>query len=192
MKKILVLNFSPRKKGNCAAVTQLMADEMKTKGAEVTVCNSAEMNLNPCVACGACKTKDVPFCAQKDDFEALLPLIDACDGIVFAAPVYFGQVPGPAKNFIDRLYCFFNPARKEPLFTVKESKKIAVIFTCGGGPADVYDGVAKWVGGSFGACGVNEVKTLVKSNLNGLWDAEGAVQKELAAEALQLAAWVTE
>lgn len=185
MKKILILNFSPRKKGNCAALAQLMAEDIKAKGCEAVVYNEPDMNYKGCKGCGACKKKDVPFCAQKDDFFDLLPLLDECDGIAFLAPVYFGNIPGPAKSFIDRLYCFFNPALDKPLFTPKESKKMAVIFTCGGGSG--YENAANWVGGCFQTCGVTESVSFVQNGLNDLWNEENEAGKAAAAKAKEMA-----
>lgn len=192
MKKILLLDFSPRKKGNSAGLIAVMAEEAAAKGAETVSYAIRDMDVNPCKACGACKKKDVPFCAQKDDFTAMLSLIDECDGIVFAAPIYFGQVPGPAKDFIDRLYCFFNPARTEPLFTPKESKKIAVVLPCGGGSPEAYQSVADWVGGCFKTIGVTEMKSLIKNGLNDLWNGEDEYRAAIAKEAKGLADWVAE
>ena len=108
------------------------------------------------------------------------------------APVYFGQVPGPAKDFIDRLYCFFNPARTEPLFTPKESKKIAVVLPCGGGSPEVYQSIADWVGGCFKTIGVTETKSLIKNGLNDLWNGEDEYRAAIAEEAKALADWVVE
>lgn len=192
MKKVLLLDFSPRKKGNSAGLTAVMAEELKTKGIETVTYAARDIEVNPCKACGACKKKDVPFCAQKDDFTAMLPLIDDCDGIVFTAPVYFGQVSGPAKVFIDRLYCFFNPARTTPLFTPKDSKKLAVVLPCGGGPVDVYQSVADWVGGCFRTVGVTEAKGIVKNGLNDLWNAENENCIAAAEAAKGLADWLAE
>lgn len=192
MKKVLLLDFSPRKKGNCAGLTAVMAKEAAAKGAETVTYAARDIEVKPCKACGACKKKDVPFCAQKDDFTAMLPLIDECDAIVFSAPIYFGQIPGSAKNFIDRLYCFFNPARPEPLFTPKESKKIAVVLPCGGGSPETYQSVADWVGGCFKTIGVTETKSLIKNGLNDLWNDEDAFHAAIAEEAKALADWVVE
>ena len=192
MKKVLLLDFSPRKKGNCAGLVDVMAAEAVAKGAETMTYAVRDIEVKPCKACCACKKKDVPFCAQKDDFTAMLPLIDECDGIVFAAPVYFGQVPGPAKDFIDRLYCFFNPARTEPLFTPKESKKIAVVLPCGGGSPEAYQSIADWIGGCFKTIGVTETKSLIKNGLNDLWNGEDEYRAAIAEEAKALADWVVE
>ena len=191
MKKILVFNFSPRKDGNCKALTQAMAGELSAAGVDVAVYDIAAITVNGCKACGACKKKNVPGCVQKDDFAALIPDLDAADGIVFAAPIYFGRVPGTAKNFVDRLYCYFNPA-VGPMFTKKDVKKLAVVLTYGGGPAGAYDPEVGWLEHCFGVLGVTETKGLLSGGLNGLWQ-EGAPHSEaLLAEAGALARWVAE
>lgn len=192
MKKILLLDFSPRKKGNSAGLTALMAEEIKKNGAEPVIYAERDYDFLSCKACGACKTKDTVFCAQKDDFTAMLPLIDECDGIVFAAPVYFGSIPGPAKCFIDRLYCFFNPMKKEPLFTPKDSKKIAVIFPCGGGAPEAYMPQAEWVGGCFKTIGVTDAKYLIQNGMNAPWNPENETCAAAAAKAKELADWICE
>ena len=185
-----MLNFSPRKKGNSAGLVGVMAEGLKEKDAEVFSYSINDMNLLPCKACSVCKTKDTAFCAQEDDFTKMISLLDECDGIVFAAPVYFGQIPGTAKNFIDRLYCFFNPAKTEPLFTPKEPKKMAVLLPCGGGDPASYQHIADWVGGCFRTIGITESKSLIHNGLNGLWDPEEPGRAAFAKEAVELADWL--
>lgn len=191
MKKILVFNFSPRKNGNGAALTKAMAEEIAAEDCEVKVYTTADLTVNPCRACGACKKKDVPSCVQKDDFAALIPALDACDGIVFVAPIYFGRVPGTAKNFIDRLYCFYNPA-VGPMFTKKETKRLATVMTFGGGPAEVYQKEAEWLGGCFQTIGVNQFNGMLRGNLNSLWSENDPYHKDILADAKALAIWIAE
>ena len=192
MKKIKVLNFSPREKGNSAALCQIMAEAVKASGSEAVSYAIRDIDVRPCKACAACKKKDFAFCAQKDDFTAMIPLLDECDGIIFAAPVYFGHVPAQAKCFVDRLYAFFNPTVSHPLFTVKDSKKLAVVMPCGGGDPASYEPVTQWLGGCLGTIGITETKSLIQNGLNDLWNDENEQRKELAAKARELAAWVAE
>ncbi len=192
MKKILILDFSPRKKGNSAALTSLMAEAVTASGSEAVCYAIRDIDVRPCKACGACKKKDVAFCAQKDDFTAMMPLLDECDGVIAAAPIYFGHVPGPAKCFVDRFYGFFNPMVDHPLFTVKESKKLAAVMPCGGGDPAAYEPVAQWLGGAFRTVGVTETKSLIENGLNDLWDDGDEKRQALAEKAKELAAWVVE
>lgn len=191
MKKILIMNFSPRKKGNAAALTEAMAAEIQANGGEATVYTVADFTVNPCQACAACKKQDVPSCVQEDAFAALIPELDACDGMVFASPIYFGRITGTAKNFIDRLYCYFNPAIG-PMFTKKEQKRLAVVMPFGGGDGGLYQKEAEWLGDCLKIIGITEMKSFLKGNLNDLWQDNDPRRETLLAEAKALAAWTAE
>ncbi|MCI2106153.1 MAG: flavodoxin family protein [Intestinimonas sp.] len=159
MKKIIIVDASPRKGGNSDVMTEKLSAEIK--GAEVEVFKLREKTVNPCQACDICKTKDTPQCVQKDDMGGLIPKLDRCDAIVLVAPIYFNQINGPAKTFIDRTYCFFNLGKEGASIATKKGKKAAVICTCGGGPVDAYTKVAEATAGDFGIIGVTESKVYV-------------------------------
>ena len=120
-----------------------------------------EKTVKPCLGCDVCKKKEVPACVQKDDMGALVERIDQCDGLVIAAPIYFGGICGQAKTFIDRLYCFYNPTKPGASVATKRGKKAALVCTCGGGPVDVYTTHAQGLVGSLGIMGADETKALV-------------------------------
>lgn len=137
MKKIILVNASPRKKGNCAKALSIIAETVKD--AEVEIFDLNQKTVKPCLACGACKKKDTPFCIQKDDMADLLSRLDTCDALVVASPIYFGMVNGPAKTFLDRIYPFFNPAHPNMTSATKFGKKAAVILTAGSSPVDAIE-----------------------------------------------------
>ena len=56
-KKILILNASPRKRGNIAQMVAEMSDEAKAQGAEVDVVDVQKLNVQPCMACMKCRAK---------------------------------------------------------------------------------------------------------------------------------------
>ena len=60
-KKILILNASPRKRGNIAQMVAEMSDEAKTQGAEVDVVEVQKLNVQPCVACMQCRAENCLF-----------------------------------------------------------------------------------------------------------------------------------
>ena len=64
-KKILILNASPRKRGNIAQMVAEMSDEAKAQGAEVDFVEVQKLNVQPCMACMQCLAKD--FCVLPDD-----------------------------------------------------------------------------------------------------------------------------
>ena len=52
MKKIIVLNGSPRKKGNTAALISAFTKGAEEAGHTVTTFNLQEMDIHPCIGCG--------------------------------------------------------------------------------------------------------------------------------------------
>jgi multimeric flavodoxin WrbA len=164
MKKIIIINTSPRRGGNSDVIADKLAAEIKN--AEIEVFRLRDKKVNPCMACNACKHKDTPFCVQKDDFSALIPSLDGCDSVVLLSPIYFGTINGPAKTLVDRLYCFFNPTKPNASIASKRGKKCAVICCCGAGPTDVYSKGAGDQVKSFSVAGADEFKAYTCGGVN--------------------------
>ena len=186
MKKIIVVTASPRKGGNC----DVMAETLRAAvpNAQVELFPLRDKTVNPCHACNACKGKAAPACVQADDMGALVSRLDACDAFVLIAPIYFGQLNGPAKTFIDRLYCFFDPQKPQGSAATRRGKKAALICSCGGGPVDVYTKYAKDTAACFSVAGADEVRAAVCGNGNtpGNCAKDEAFMRELRT----LAAWL--
>ena len=101
-KKVLIINASPRKKGNIAQMVAEMASEADACGAEVEVIEVQRLHVKPCVACMQCRAKG--FCAlPEDDAQRVLQLIKDCEAMVIAAPCYWGNIPGTLKLLFDRI-----------------------------------------------------------------------------------------
>jgi len=164
MKKIIIVDSSPRKGGNCDVITDKLCESIHD--AEVEVFKLRETTVNPCHGCNACKGKEKASCVQKDDFGSLIPWIDSCDALVLVSPVYFGQLNGPAKTFIDRTYCFFDPSKPAGNNASARGKKGAVIMCCGAGPADVYSKVAESTAKCFSNFGVDDSRVFVGGGVN--------------------------
>lgn len=163
MKKLIIINGSPRKGGNSDVIAETLSQ--KVTNTQVEIFNLREKTVKPCLACAACKKKDTPMCVQKDDMGELIPRLDDCDGFVLLTPIYFGQVNGPAKTFIDRLYCFYNPTKPGMSIPSKRGKKAAMIACCGA-PADTYSAYTDATSKSFGIVGADEIKSVVYGEIN--------------------------
>jgi len=103
-RKIMVVIGSPRRKGNSAALAQRVADGAKDTGAQVETFFLHAMDIRPCTACDACRTKLKKDCIIKDDMKRLYPKLKAADGIVIASPIYWFTVSAQTKLFMDRWY----------------------------------------------------------------------------------------
>ena len=104
MKTILVLNGSPRVRGNTVALVEAFARGAQEAGNQVHVCNLRELDIHPCMGClQGGKNPDSP-CIQKDDMDKIYRLYRQADRIVFASPMYFWSVSAQLKMVIDRLF----------------------------------------------------------------------------------------
>lgn len=130
MKKLLIVNGSPRKNGSDAIMTAKAAEIASKYGYESETVYAYDLKLNGCMACMACKKTG--RCAQKDCMNEMLEKIKDSDMIIFATPVYCLAETGPMKTFVDRMYPMF---RMDPDGTVETDigkvKKVSVIVTCG-------------------------------------------------------------
>ncbi|MBQ7503407.1 flavodoxin family protein [bacterium] len=107
MKKIIILNGSPRKKGNTSALIGAFAEGAKSVGHEVKEFYLYGMNIKGCLGCNACQ-RNGGVCVQKDGMAEIYDAFADCDIVVFASPIYFWTVTGVMKTAVDRLYAAIN------------------------------------------------------------------------------------
>lgn len=126
-KQILLLNGSPRRKGNTSA----LAEELKRGAQESgnTVCEFFlnDMEIHGCLGCfGGGKDPHSP-CVQKDDMEQIYPAYRQADVIVLATPLYYWTISGQLKCAFDRLFAvaecdpdYRNPKKESILLMAAE------------------------------------------------------------------------
>ena len=103
-KKIVILNGSPRKSGNTAALTAEFTRGAEEAGHTVTEFFLGEMNINGCKGCfGGGKSPESP-CVQKDDMDKIYPVYKEADIVVLATPLYYWTISGQLKTVFDRLF----------------------------------------------------------------------------------------
>lgn len=99
--KVLVINGSPRARGNSDLLCNEFIRGAEESGNQVEKISLREKEVHPCKACYACfKTG---FCVQKDDMADLLKKAEEADVLVLASPTYFLTMSGQMKVFVDRL-----------------------------------------------------------------------------------------
>lgn len=162
MKRIIIINGSPRKGGNSDHITDLAVQELEKSGAQVEVFQVRSHETKNCVACDTCKTTG--HCIHHDDAAALIENSVTCDGILFISPLYFGAAPGTLKILIDRFYSLFNPAKGISATSIE--KKCGIVLTYGSTP----DHEAEQAASLFALCGTvagfGSVKTVLCGNEN--------------------------
>ena len=102
MVRIVGVQGSPRTGRNTEALLRHALAAAEEAGAETELVNLAELNIKACIGCNTCvREKRCPL-DDEDDMGAVKDALLSADGVVFAAPSYFGSVPGLLKNVMDR------------------------------------------------------------------------------------------
>jgi multimeric flavodoxin WrbA len=100
----LGINGSPHKDGKTAELLENFLKYVKKVGGETETIHLADKKINYCKGCYSVDAKACKFpCIQKDDMQKIYPLLMKADAIVFATPVYWFNMSGLMKTFMDRL-----------------------------------------------------------------------------------------
>ena len=107
MKKIVIIDGGPRKNMNTAQLLQQFADGAKSADSDIEVktIRLYDLDYKGCMSCMACKLKGKAsnICRFKDALTPVLEDIAVADGIVLGSPIYFGEVTGQMRAFMERL-----------------------------------------------------------------------------------------
>ena len=104
--KVLAINGSPRKKWNTAMLLNNVLEGAASQGAETELAHLYDLDYKGCISCFSCKLKDGKSygrCAVKDDLTPVLDKIESVDAIVLGSPIYFWEVTGAMRSFLERL-----------------------------------------------------------------------------------------
>lgn len=130
MKTVCVI-ASPRKKGNCKQITDMIIDKINQDHENTTEIHFIDdMNIKPCQACMGCRNPENPQpCIIDDDFRKIMDQFtnEDADLLIFAAPNYFGEINAQGHIFMDR---FYSMTQKTSNY-LKNHPKCIIVFTYG-------------------------------------------------------------
>lgn len=137
MKKVFIVSSTPRKNGNSDVLAEEFARGARDAGNEVVKFDIRGKELKFCIGCLSCQSHK--GCVLKDCMNDLYDTVQNSDVLVFATPVYYYEMCGQLKTFLDRL---------NPLFP-RENKfrEVYIIATAAEDEPTTTDGVKKGVQG---------------------------------------------
>ena len=124
--QILILQGSPRAKGNTAWMAEEFKNAAEAAGHQVTLVNVAHKHIAGCLACEYCHGKGNGACIQKDDMQELYPLMAEAEVLVLAAPIYYFTLSAQIQAPIQRMYCVNAPAKVKKMALLMSSYSPAV------------------------------------------------------------------
>ena len=125
--KILVVQGSPRKKGNSIALAEQIVKGAESVGAAAERIFLHDKDISPCQACYACQRPDSSGCAIDDEMQPIYKKLIDSDGWIIASPVYWFTMSAQTKLFMDRcLFALFGYKKD-----VLAGKRIAIAMSYG-------------------------------------------------------------
>ena len=128
--KILGISGSPRKANTDFLLDEALKSAETQAGVVTERISLRDLEIKFCIGCVRCfdENPNEDACqVQRDSMDQIYPKLRECQGLILATPVYFGQMTGQMKTFMDRT---------EPLLRYAKSRwKFALKNKVGGGIA---------------------------------------------------------
>jgi len=102
MMKVLLLNGSPKSKGNTNAALEEVARQLEREGIETEIFHLGGAPIRDCVGCGRCTENGCVF--TDDSVNEFIAKAKEADGFVFGTPVYYAHPTGRILSFLDRVF----------------------------------------------------------------------------------------
>ena len=103
-KSIVILNGSPRKKGNTSALTRAFREGAESAGHTVVEFHLSDLSIHGCRGCFGGHSGNESPCVQRDGMDQIYPAVKTCDVIVLATPLYYWNMSGQIRTAVDRLF----------------------------------------------------------------------------------------
>ena len=100
--RVLILNGSPRARGNTSIAVGEMVKVFESYGIESEVVQVGHKAIRGCIACNRCA--ELGHCVFDDEVNEIAPKFEAADGLVVASPVYYASANATLIALLDRLF----------------------------------------------------------------------------------------
>lgn len=106
--KVVAINSSPRKHFNTASLVDSFLRGVKAAvpDADTMHVHLYDLQYKGCISCMSCKLKDgknYGHCSLRDDITPIIEAASTADILLFASPIYFGDINGTMHSFLERL-----------------------------------------------------------------------------------------
>ena len=119
--KVLTLITSPRKRGYTKQIIDRITIGIQDNDGTNEVLFMDDFDIQHCTACRACEKGG--GCVLKDDYNKIMDKIREADYFIFTAPIYYNDIAGHSKMFLDRL----GSCNYDPKLTIPETKALLII-----------------------------------------------------------------
>lgn len=138
--QIIAVNGSPRKKWNTATLLEYALDGaiMAIAEAQTEMIHLYDHKYTGCISCFQCKLiggASYGKCAVKDGLAPVLEKVLHADAVIFGSPIYFSDVTGMMRCFLERLF-FANSVYDKDYSSIAPRKLFSAFIYTMNTPAD--------------------------------------------------------
>ena len=130
--KVIAINGSPRKKWNTATMLRHALEGAASGGAETELIHLYDLEFKGCTSCFSCKLKggkSYGKCAVQDELTPILEKIEDVDALILGSPIYFGNVTGEMRCFMERLFFPYLTYTRPPASIFPKKIPTAFVYT---------------------------------------------------------------
>ena len=171
--KIVVLNGSPRMKGNTAALIREFTRGAEEAGHQVFRFDLQKMDIHPCLGCYQGGKDPESPCVQKDGMLDIYPHYKQADVVVLASPLYYWTISGQLKCAFDRLFAV---AECSPNYANPQKECVLLMAAEGNG----FEETVYWYERLMGHLGWTDVGRVLCGGVTAVGDIEGNPKLEEA------------
>lgn len=102
--KALIINGSPRQKGNTSIALAEIAKQLEKLGIESEIVWIGNKPVRGCIACNTCKDKPGACVFDDDVCNGISAKMNSSDALIVGSPVYWGQPNGAVLSIIQRAF----------------------------------------------------------------------------------------
>ena len=102
--KVLMINGSPRQKGNTSIALAEIAKQLEKLGIESEIVWIGNKPVRGCIACNTCKDKPGACGFDDDVCNGISAKMNSSDALIVGSPVYWGQPNGAVLSIIQRAF----------------------------------------------------------------------------------------
>lgn len=102
--KVLLINGSPRPKGNTSIALAEVAKQLKKNGIDSETLWIGTKPIRGCIACNKCKVTPGACIFDDDVCNRISAKFAECDALIVGSPVYWGQPNGAVMSVIQRAF----------------------------------------------------------------------------------------
>lgn len=138
MSKIAIVSSSLKIKSTSRTILEEVLRGLKENKHEVELIDLRNFDLKFCQGCMSCQ--DIGKCVINDGVNAILPIVEDSEILVFVTPIYYYSISGQLKTLFDRMNALYTSKNRK-------FKRVYAVFTCADDQPTAIEGPKKAIEG---------------------------------------------